>query len=67
MCDDALRILNEENLCGAALARLTARIEDNLAHKCGPMAAGAILFSKEYGSLCQTAQAQALLQKIREA
>ena len=41
-------------------------IEVQLQHKCGPMAAGAIVFSKEYGRLCQTAQAQALLEKIKE-
>ena len=48
------------------LARLAERIEFHLAHKCGEMAAGAIVFSKEYGCLCQTAQAQALLEKIKE-
>ena len=30
------------------------------------MTAGAIVFSKEYGLLCQTTQAQTLLQQIRE-
>ena len=66
MCDDALRILREEGLYAPLLSRLAARIEVQLQHKCGPMAAGAIVFSKEYGCLCQTAQAQALLEKIKE-
>ena len=66
MCDDALRILQEEGLYEPLLSRLAERIEVQLQHKCGPMAAGAIVFSKEYGCLCQTAQAQALLEKIKE-
>ena len=66
MCDDALRILREEGLYAPLLSRLADRIEVQLQHKCGPMAAGAIVFSKEYGCLCQTAQAQALLEKIKE-
>ena len=65
-CDDALRILREEGLYAPLLSRLAERIEVQLQHKCGPMAAGAIVFSKEYGRLCQTAQAQALLEKIKE-
>ena len=48
-CDDALRILKEEQLYDALLARLAERIEFQLAHKCGEMAVGAIVFSKEYG------------------
>ena len=66
MCDDALRILREEGLYEPLLSRLSERIDFQLRHKCGPMAAGAIVFSKEYGRLCQTAQAQALLEKIKE-
>ena len=34
---------------------------------CGEMEIGAMVFSKEYGRLCQTSCAQALLQKIMEA
>lgn len=67
MCDDALRILLEEQLYDAVLARLAGRIEFHLQHKCGEMEIGAMVFSKEYGRLCQTSCAQALLQKIREA
>lgn len=67
MCDDALRILKEEQLYDAVLTRLAGRIEFHLRHKCGEMEIGAMVFSKEYGRLCQTGCAQALLQKIREA
>ena len=67
MCDDALRILLEEQLYDAVLARLAGRIEFHLQHKCGEMEVGAMVFSKEYGRLCQTGCAQALLQKIMEA
>ena len=66
MCDDCLRILKEEGLYEQTLTRLASRIEENLGHKCGEMTAGAIVFSKEYGLLCQTTQAQTLLQQIRE-
>lgn len=66
MCDDALRIAREEGLYEPLLSRLSERIDFQLRHKCGPMAAGAIVFSKEYGRLCQTAQAQELLEKIKE-
>ena len=66
MCDDALRILKEENLYDAVLSRLAARIEFHLAHKCGEMDVGAIVFSKEYSRLCQTSRAQTLLEKIME-
>lgn len=67
MCDDALRILLEEQLYDSVLARLAGRIEFHLQHKCGEMEVGAMVFSKEYGRLCQTSCAQALLQKIMEA
>lgn len=66
MCDDALRILSEQGLFDAVLHRISERIEFQLTHKCGELDAGVIVFSKEYGCLCQTSRAQALLQKIRE-
>ena len=65
-CDDALRILKEERLFDATIARLAGRIEFHLTHKCGEMAVGAIVFSKEYGRLCQTSQAEVLLKSIME-
>ena len=68
MCDDAIRILKEEAAdMTRCSARLAGRIEFHLQHKCGEMEIGAMVFSKEYGRLCQTSCAQALLQKIMEA
>ena len=66
MCDDALRILKEEGLYGPVLSRLAGRIDAQLHHKCGEMQAGAMVFSKEYGLLCQTGLAQTLLHQIME-
>lgn len=67
MCDDALRILKEEGLMEKTLARLAVRIDAQLSHKAGgEITLGAIVFSKEYGRLCQTQQAQALLERIME-
>ena len=37
-----------------------------LPYKCGDMEAGAILFSKEYGYLCETKGASKLLRRIKE-
>ncbi len=65
-CDDALRILKEENLDQIVLDKLQKRIEfilDNKVH--GEMKTAAILFSREYGFLCQTQGTQELLGKIR--
>ena len=65
-CDDALRILQEQGLYKAVLHRLAGRIDAMLPYKCGDMEAGAILFSKEYGYLCETKDAAALLRRIKE-
>lgn len=66
-CDDALRILTEENLMKQTMQQLTARIDRLLALRTGEkLQAGAMLFSKSYGTLGETAHAQALLQKIKE-
>ena len=65
-CDDALRILQEQGLYEAVLHRLARRIDAMLPYKCGDMEAGAILFSKEYGYLCETKDATALLCRIKE-
>ena len=67
MCDDALRILKEEGLFDKTLTRIAARMESQLRHKCGEMEIGAMVFSKEYGLLCQTSLAQTLLHQITEA
>ena len=64
-CDDALRILREEGLYEAALARLTERVGFHLRSRAGEsMEIGAILFSKVYGELSRTAGAGDLLQKV---
>ena len=42
------------------------RIGVMLAGKGGALACGAILFSKEYGFLCETEGAEELLKQIRE-
>ena len=65
-CDDALRLLKEQGLYDAVLHRLAGRIDAMLPYKCGDMEAGAILFSKEYGYLCETKDAAALLRRIKE-
>ena len=65
-CDDALRLLKEQGLYDAVLHRLAGRIDAMLPYKCGDMEAGAILFSKEYGYLCETKGAAALLRRIKE-
>ncbi len=65
-CDDALRLLKEQGLYAPVLRRLSGRIGEMLRYKCGDMEAGAILFSKEYGYLCETKDAAALLHRIKE-
>lgn len=65
-CDDALRILDEEGLKDAFLVRLGQRIGTMLGYKSGELQSGAILFSKEYGFLCETEHAEDLLKTIRE-
>jgi len=65
-CDDALRILDEEGLKDAFLVRLGQRIGTMLGYKSGELQSGAILFSKEYGFLCETEGAEELLEQIRE-
>ena len=65
-CDDALRILKEQGLYDAVLRRLAGRIGAMMAYKGGEMETGAILFSKEYGYLCETKGAAELLRRIRE-
>lgn len=65
-CDDALRLLKENDCFDAVLRRLAARIGTMMQYKSGDMETGAILFSKEYGYLCQTQGAAELLRRIRE-
>lgn len=66
-CDDALRILQEEGIFYPTLARLTNQIGKMLAGRTyGEMETGTILFSKVYGLLGQTENAEALTRKITE-
>lgn len=65
-CDAALHILEEENLKEELLLRLGRRIGTVLEGKSGELSCGAILFSKEYGFLCETEHAEELLKSIRE-
>ena len=60
-CDDALRILREAEVWEAALSRLIGKIRYHLARRGGELETGAVLFSKEYGCLGETDNAQALL------
>ena len=48
------------------LHRLAGRIDDMMHYKCSDIETGAILFSKEYGYLCETKDAAALLRRIKE-
>lgn len=64
-CDDALRILDEAGLRQQALDRLCRRIAFILHCRSGDaLGTGAIVFSKECGLLCQTENAQKLLDFI---
>lgn len=63
-CDDAIRILREEGKQTQALATLTRRIHFHLAHRADEMETGVVVFSKEYGILGQSENAQQLLEKI---
>lgn len=64
-CDDAIRILKEENLDRIVLDKLQDRIDFILNNKVhGEIKTGAILFSREYGFLCETQSAQELLKQI---
>ncbi len=66
-CDDAVRILKEENLCQEALERITRRIAFILDNRVGgELETGAVMFSKEYGLLSETDNAQSLLKRILE-
>ena len=66
-CDEALRLLQATDQYRQTMDHLTGRIEFHLAHRGGDaMQTGGILFSKEYGLLSQTQEADFLLDMIRE-
>ena len=79
-CDDAIRILREyeeerksrqeagADINGRVLDRLQKRIAFILDNRVrGEMQTAAILFSREYGFLCETEHARKLLKQIRES
>lgn len=64
-CDDAIRILDEAGLREKTLDRLVKRIAFIMNHRAGEnLETGAVLFSKEYGLLCETENARVLLKSI---
>ena len=66
-CDDGLRILKEEGLYEQTLHHLTRKIGVMLQYRAGEqMEVGAILFSREYGFLSETENAQSLLKNLTE-
>ncbi len=67
-CDDGIRILDEAGIRTQVLARLTERISFMLKHKTSDdLEIGAIVFSKEYGTLCQTPKSEQLLRIISDS
>lgn len=65
-CDDAIRILDEAGLREQTLGRLIRRIAFLLSCRAGEtLETGAVLFSKEYGLLCETENARPLLSRIK--
>ncbi|MGM9607676.1 MAG: cobalt-precorrin-5B (C(1))-methyltransferase CbiD [Oscillospiraceae bacterium] len=66
-CDDALRILQEEEIYEVTLRRLTRRVHRLLTIRAGEdMEIGAVLFSKVYGLLGKTDNTEQLIRKITE-
>ena len=66
-CDDAVRILKENDCFDQTMEKLIRNIEKNLKHRIGEETEiGAILFSKEYGVLCETPNARMILKQITE-
>ena len=65
-CDDALRILQETDGYEKTLARVTDKVVYHLQHRGDEMETGALLFSKEYGILGKSNNAEDLLKEITE-
>lgn len=66
-CDDAVRILMEEGIREPVMARIIDRITQILNHRMADrLETGAILFSKEYGLLGKTDNADKLLRILTE-
>lgn len=65
-CDDAIRILKEENIYEDTMKMIVSRIEKNMKLKVPEMEIGVIVFSKEYGLLGESDNAKELLNRIKE-
>ncbi len=66
-CDDAIRILQENNLCTQTLHRISNRISFIMDYRvAGEIKTGSIIFSKKYGFLSETKNARSLLKLITE-
>ena len=65
-CDDVLRILTEHGGYEDTMLRIVDRIRFHLQHRADEMEIGAVTFSKEYGTLGKTPNADRLLKKILE-
>ena len=65
-CDDVLRILSEHGGWEPTMARVMEKIQDHLSHRADEMEIGAITFSKEFGLLGKTPNADKLLKTILE-
>lgn len=64
-CDDGIKILNESGLTEAVMARLIAAIQYNLQYRAGEqLEMGCATFSKEYGMLGKSSNAEDLTRKI---
>ena len=65
-CDEAIRIAREAGVMEPMLERVTALAWEHLARRAGELPVGIIVFSKIYGVLGQSENAQALLQHFQE-
>lgn len=65
-CDDAVRLLQEEKTDAETLARVTEKVRSHLEHRAALVETGVLIFSKEYGILGKSPNADALLKKIAE-
>lgn len=66
-CDDALRVLEAEGIRAQTMERLAGRVGHYLALRAGNgMETGAVLFSRVYGALGRTENAERLLKRIAE-
>ena len=66
-CDEAVRILKEKGLEKQTLESIAKKISFILDNRVsGSMETGAIVFSREYGLLCETENARQLLKHITE-